>query len=263
MPGTLLQRASTGIGNRGDSPQPATMEKESKHRLSFFQKLKPGHKKDKSADDSQISSASSSSINGQDPPRSTPIKRSTDPPRSSQEPFQVTRKPLPVAAQTQNVEGSAAGSNRPTIARNATTSAQQKSALRRDDSSSDAAQDSGVSGMSNVERIATNGSVQTAVTSASRAGSTARIRFAEEPDIDIDGTVRPRARRNSSTGTRGRRSSIYHRETEGGDYAEGVDAGVGSKARRLSVQIPDQLFVDECRLEEHFNALARLNKKKI
>lgn len=135
--------------------------------------------------------------------------------------------------------------------------------MRRNDSNSDAAQDSGVSGMSNVERIATNGSVQTAQTSASRAGSTTRIRFAEEPDVDVDGMVRPRARRNSSTGTRGRRSSIYYRETEGGDYAEGVDAGVGSKARRLSVQIPDQLFVDECRLEEHFNALARLNKKKI
>lgn len=135
--------------------------------------------------------------------------------------------------------------------------------MRRNESGSDTPQDSGMSGMSSLEPAITNGSGKTAFTSTSRAGSTARIRFAENHEADGDGEYVPRARRNSSTGTRGRRSSIYYRETEGGDYAEGVDAGVGSKARRLSVQIPDQLFVDECRLEEHFNALARLNKKKI
>lgn len=137
--------------------------------------------------------------------------------------------------------------------------------MRRNDSNADTAHDSGMSGM---ERVATNGSVLSQKTTESRAGSTARIRFAQEPqepqeDDDDDGFGRPRPRRNSSTGTRGRRSSIYYRETEGGDYEEGVDAGVGSKARRLSLHIPDQLSVDECRLEEHFNGLSRLNKKKI
>jgi protein-serine/threonine kinase len=119
--------------------------------------------------------------------------------------------------------------------------------------------------MSGIERVLSNGSVQTTQTTESRAGSTARIRFAPgyDGETDADRAYRPRPRRNSSTGTRGRRSSIYYREHEDGDYEEGVDAGVGSKARRLSVYIPDHLVVDECRLEEHFNAISRMNKKKI
>lgn len=44
---------------------------------------------------------------------------------------------------------------------------------------------------------------------------------------------------------------------------EGVDAGVGSKARRLSVLIPDRFEVDECKLNDHFSVLARHNKKDI
>jgi len=42
-----------------------------------------------------------------------------------------------------------------------------------------------------------------------------------------------------------------------------VDAGAGSKARRLSVKIPTQLEVDECRLDEHFTLFNRMGKKKI
>lgn len=70
----------------------------------------------------------------------------------------------------------------------------------------------------------------------------------------------PRPRRPSSPSRR--RSSIYTRVDSGG-YAEGVDAGVGSKARRLSVHIPDELEVDECPLEDHFSLFARLSKKDI
>ena len=70
----------------------------------------------------------------------------------------------------------------------------------------------------------------------------------------------PRLRRTSSAGT-GRRSSIFLR-IEGG-YVEGVDAGVGSKARRLSLAIPDELRVDECPLGDHFSVFSRAGKKDI
>lgn len=71
-----------------------------------------------------------------------------------------------------------------------------------------------------------------------------------------------RPRRTSSTGTANRRLSIYSR---GADnlFVEGVDAGAGSKARRLSVLIPDRFEVDECKLNDHFSVLARHNKKDI
>ena len=69
-------------------------------------------------------------------------------------------------------------------------------------------------------------------------------------------------RRTSSAGTTGRRTSIYLRGADN-RYVEGVDAGVGSKARRLSVLTPNKLSVDECPLNEHFNLYARHNKKDI
>ncbi|GAB1728996.1 hypothetical protein NU195Hw_g3306t1 [Hortaea werneckii] len=59
-----------------------------------------------------------------------------------------------------------------------------------------------------------------------------------------------------------RRSSIYTK-TADGYHAEGVDAGVGSKARRLSVHVPVRLEVDECPLEEHFSLISRMNKKHL
>ncbi|KAK4544772.1 hypothetical protein LTR36_004021 [Oleoguttula mirabilis] len=59
-----------------------------------------------------------------------------------------------------------------------------------------------------------------------------------------------------------RRSSIFTKNLDG-YHAEGVDAGAGSKARRLSVHVPDVLEVDECPLTEHFNLLSRMNKKQI
>ena len=69
-----------------------------------------------------------------------------------------------------------------------------------------------------------------------------------------------RLRRTSSTGTR--KTSIYQRGSAG-SYVEGVDAGVGSKARRLSVQITDRFQVDECPLTDHFGFRSRTNKKDI
>lgn len=276
----ILQRASTGFGHRGDQPRPELEKASPKNRLSFISKRFGKHRKGGDSDESQTSSASStindhdqsrntpsSSTNtaDQNPPRSTPAKRVTDPPVSPSKPpkpsKEIPRKPLPGAT---GYFDHAQTSQQQNGSQHAIPTA-QKSAMRRSDSNAntDGAHDSGMSGMSSVERVATNGSAHTAQTTASRAGSTARIRFVDEHGNEADGEFRPRARRNSSTGTRGRRSSIYFRETEGGDYAEGVDAGVGSKARRLSVQIPDQLYVDECRLEEHFNTLSRMNKKKI
>lgn len=85
------------------------------------------------------------------------------------------------------------------------------------------------------------------------------IRFADAPYGD---ELPTRPRRTSSAATHGRRSSIYSKAAEG-DYIEGVDTGVGSKARRLSVMLPDEMHVEECRLEEHFSVLQRHNHKEI
>lgn len=73
--------------------------------------------------------------------------------------------------------------------------------------------------------------------------------------------LKPQPRRLSST-TSNRRSSIFTRDADG-KYKEGVEHGVGTKARQLSVQIPDSLEVDEGPLEDHFNLLARYGKKNI
>lgn len=72
-----------------------------------------------------------------------------------------------------------------------------------------------------------------------------------------------RVRRTSSAATHTRRSSIYSRAAEGDHFIEGVDAGVGSKARRLSVHLPEVLDVEEGRLKEHFSFFALHNQKKI
>jgi len=256
----ILQRASTGFVSKSDTPRPALETKPTNRLSSFLGKIRPGHHKDRSSDDSQTSSASSTITNSNDPPRSTPVKRATYSPSSTKDtPSPISRKPVP--SPTQDLADSGVIYPQQTAPRKETSPQPQKSAMRRNDSSGEAAHDSGMSG---IERVLSNGSVQTTKTTESRAGSTARIRFAQNhEDTDADGAYRPRPRRNSSTGTRGRRSSIYYREHEDGDYEEGVDAGVGSKARRLSLYIPDQLIVDECRLEEHFNGFARMNKKKI
>ncbi|CZT20756.1 uncharacterized protein RCC_06614 [Ramularia collo-cygni] len=71
-----------------------------------------------------------------------------------------------------------------------------------------------------------------------------------------------RPRRDSSAAT-ARRSSIYSKAAEGGGYLEGVDRGVGSKARRLSVHLPEEIDVDICVLEKHFNVMARISQKDI
>ena len=69
-----------------------------------------------------------------------------------------------------------------------------------------------------------------------------------------------RPRRTSSA----RRSSIYSRAADNGDYEEGVDIGAGSKARKLSVKIDDSdLQVGECPLNEHFGLFSRKGKTEI
>lgn len=51
---------------------------------------------------------------------------------------------------------------------------------------------------------------------------------------------------------------------QGGDFEMGVDAGAGSKARRLSIDVPkDVMLVDECKLEDHFTYLERRGKQSI
>jgi len=77
---------------------------------------------------------------------------------------------------------------------------------------------------------------------------------------NVDGAREPRERRQSSNSRR--RSSIYFR-AEGGEHEEGADFGAGSKARRLSVALPEPLDVDECPLEDHFSLFSRLQKKHI
>lgn len=91
------------------------------------------------------------------------------------------------------------------------------------------------------------------------ARSNRGIKWAENYD-----DAPPRPRRTSSAATHGRRSSIYSKDVDGNfDNMLGVDAGVGSKARRLSVALPDDLQVDECSLEEHFSVLQRMKHKEI
>ncbi|KAF7189480.1 Serine/threonine-protein kinase hal4 [Pseudocercospora fuligena] len=85
------------------------------------------------------------------------------------------------------------------------------------------------------------------------------IKWAE----NYDEQSAPRPRRTSSAATHGRRSSIYSKAAEGDYYAEGVDTGVGSKARRLSVALLDELVVDEEPLDAHFSTLSRIAQKEI
>lgn len=92
-------------------------------------------------------------------------------------------------------------------------------------------------------------------------GSKGGVKWAE--NFGDTAQMQNRPRRASSAATHGRRSSIYSRAAEGGDYLEGVDRGAGSKARRLSVALPAELQVDECKLEEHFNLIARKTTKDI
>ncbi|USW52042.1 Putative serine/threonine-protein kinase, active [Septoria linicola] len=91
------------------------------------------------------------------------------------------------------------------------------------------------------------------------ARSNRGIKWAENYD-----EAPPRPRRTSSAATHGRRSSIYSKDVDGNfDNVLGVEAGVGSKARRLSVALPDDLQVDECKLEEHFSYIERKRHREI
>lgn len=93
---------------------------------------------------------------------------------------------------------------------------------------------------------------------ARRSGSkTSGIRFAP----GTDGPQSPTRHRRASSAGHSRRGSIYLRIE--GFYHEGVDAGVGSKARRLSLALPEELRVDECPLADHFSIFSRAGKKDI
>lgn len=107
-------------------------------------------------------------------------------------------------------------------------------------------------------RTLSNGTEQSAddLTQVNSKSSKGGVRWA----AGFDEPQEPRPRRHSSQNHR--RSSIYTRDADG-HHAEGVDAGVGSKARRLSVHIPDELDVEECPLSDHFNVISRMNKKHI
>jgi len=82
-----------------------------------------------------------------------------------------------------------------------------------------------------------------------------KVRFA---DVDAQRPPLGARDRRSSSGTKVRRPSVFAKSADG----YGVDAGVGSKARRLSVHVP-QLQVEECKLEDHFTKIDRMRKKKI
>ncbi|KAK4561313.1 hypothetical protein LTR86_004630 [Recurvomyces mirabilis] len=91
---------------------------------------------------------------------------------------------------------------------------------------------------------------------SSRSDSrTSGIRF------QIDAAPITRLRHENSNSVQ-RRPSIFTRNAEHG--LQGVNEGVGSKARRLSTAVPrDDLVVDECPLETHFNFVNRMHKKPI
>lgn len=115
-----------------------------------------------------------------------------------------------------------------------------------------------------VERPLSNGSVVSydSYQSSERAASpeSRGVRFAGVPDDQQ--SSRPKRQNGSSAASR-RKSSIYFRNNEGGGFVDGVEHGVGTKARRLSVLLPQELYVDEDRLEDFFDLIQRLNKKKI
>ncbi|QIW95672.1 hypothetical protein AMS68_001190 [Peltaster fructicola] len=115
-----------------------------------------------------------------------------------------------------------------------------------------------------VERPMSNGSLSSRTSNDSERGqspsSRSGVRWAA--NVDSDGTKRSRRLSAASSATRGR-SSIFIRNAEGGGYLEGVDHGTGSKARRLSVQLPTELQVGSDKLEDYFDLLSRLGKKKI
>ncbi|KAK0246821.1 hypothetical protein B0A54_17850 [Friedmanniomyces endolithicus] len=81
-----------------------------------------------------------------------------------------------------------------------------------------------------------------------------KIHFAEPSDPRS--SLEPRDRQLSSGAKR--RPSVFAKSADG----YGVDTGVGSKARRLSVHIP-QLQIEESRLETYFSLLSRMNKELI
>lgn len=112
--------------------------------------------------------------------------------------------------------------------------------------------------VSEAPRTATDSTLASSGDNADPNSKNAKVKWIE----GFDEPLPPRQRRTSSVGTNARRSSIYSRAAEG-HYLEGVETGVGSKARKLSKQIPDALEVDECALEDHFSFMSRFQQKDI
>jgi protein-serine/threonine kinase len=239
----------------GNAVRPSLQTEPAKKRFSFLKNLRHGSHRHANGD-----SPSPSTPNGNGTePGGTPMKRATAPPTTPTREHSFAGKPLSSPPQweipSRPLPNGIENPERPAAA------SPPRSAMR-----------SGSNGQSGAtspsfDRMTSDGSVETTGTSvtndegdAKRSESKSGVRFADPYNDDDD---RPRPRRMSSGAISRRRSSIYFKQTEGGDYLEGVDAGAGSKARRLSVKIPAQLEVDECRLEEHFTLFNRMGKKKI
>ncbi|WPH03218.1 putative serine/threonine-protein kinase c70.05c [Acrodontium crateriforme] len=94
-----------------------------------------------------------------------------------------------------------------------------------------------------------------------RPSSSRGIRWAADYDEDAEDGPN-RLRRLSSGTVRHRRSSIYAKSADG-LYDAGVDTGVGSKARKLSVYVPPSFEVDETPLDEYFGFLGMSRRTKI
>lgn len=240
----LHTRTPSGLdGHAADSAVSSPVEP-GKKRLAFLRHLKPGNRMQSSE-----SSPRAEETDSLKPPTSpTPIKRSTAPihgtGRSLEPPFERNRA-RSLSPNSPNPER-ASRDGLPDL-RQVKSSADSIPQVRP----------------SPVSRPLSNGSVISydSEQSSDRAYSpTPRgVRFA-----GISAEHQPRARRFSASSSVSRRkSSIYFRNLEGGGFVDGVEAGVGTKARRLSVALPQELHVDEDRLEDSFDMFSRLNKKMI
>lgn len=269
----MTNRDGTGFAEQQNGT--ATQPDPRKKRFSFLDKLK--HHKNPSHGGAE------SPPNG-NAPGGKPIKRATAPPSSTPSKEDLSKRPTSPPNRSSTFQSipakdsahSSFSSRGSTLNENGSTkpvgmtfkqyeedsrhtatrtpSSPPKSAMRR-------LQSNGEAGIDNpLARVTSNGSTMTTDTTQSGdGGSRRRIRWAQ--GFEDEPEARPR--RTSSTATPRRRSSIYYRQHESGEYVAGVDAGVGSKARRLSVHMPSDFIVDECKLEEHFTRISRLNKKKI
>lgn len=206
-------------------------------RLNFLRHLKPGHSR--TASPSDVPSPGAHTLQ---PPSPGPIKRSTAPPDTPTRgrpstPRQLSNRARSISPQSPPPTASSNVSATIPHVASGHTPPRPPSATSPNTTESSSTSTATLPGQS-----------------PSRLG----IRWAKAVDVEQD----PRPRRLSSASAR-RRSSIYYRNADGGDYVEGVDQGAGTKARRLSVRMPGEFIVDQDRLEDYFDLYSRLKKKKI